>query len=95
VGQQNRYYIEFESTERHARLMAAAKLQGTYSTEHDDWFQPEDILAQMEAGDDLPGARAQARKVLPRALYGQARICKRTLDPETGLYDSEVVENIE
>lgn len=90
-----RYYLSWQSNEIYEKLEAAAKRDGTYSEDSDDWYQPEDLEKQRDAGETLPGARRLARGILEDAYFGTVEIHERIPDDEIpGSYDTRHVEEV-
>ncbi len=91
-----RYFLSWQSSKVYDRLEAAAKANGTYTEDSDDWYEPEDLEVQRDAGETLPGARRLARGALEDAYFGTVTIMERIADDEIpGSYDTRVVEDVE
>lgn len=73
----SRYYVEWESSEEHARLKARAIKRGTYTEDCDDWFEPADVLDIDDGFETLAAARRVAEQHAAESLYGEARIYER------------------
>jgi hypothetical protein len=93
----SRYTIEWDSQTKYAQLRRRAEADGTFSDNHEDWYDPTDIAEEMDAGDDLAQARLAAREVATTmAHYNQARISERVGIYQEGLFwDCREVREIE
>lgn len=93
-----RYYIEWDSEEVLDRLRKAAVKDGSYSDDHDDWYEPYDIVV-LEDATTLAAARRAAKSRLVDAHFGQVRLYERVGIEEVGIFwdyaHTKLVEEIE
>lgn len=94
-----RYQLAYPSTKIHAKLERLAKKDGTWSDQHDDWFQPEDVEEYLYVPGTLDEVRVVAKEIAADdALYGYVVIMELIPEYYAGirLSDSSVeVETVE
>jgi len=100
VSKPSRYFVEWEDLTYYRRLRRLAEANGSYSPDHDDWFNPIDIVDKIDAGDDIENARIGAKEIATTlSQYDQARIVERVdlRRDENGLWDwvEREVETVE
>ena len=72
-----RYFIEWESLELYNELERQAKEDGSYSPDHDDWYDPVDIQESLDIAD-VDSMRVDAREIaVTESLFAQVRIFER------------------
>ena len=98
VDRPSTYYLEWSSAEDHERLKKAAIADGSYSEDHDDWFEPPDISRTRDAGEDIDAARKLASSAMADSYYGEVNIYVRRGVHRVGAFwdydDSVLLETV-
>lgn len=80
-----RYVVEWDDADTFEQLKADAIECGDYSEDHDDWFEPHELVAHEDA-TTLKEARRLAKMHARTAHYGEARILERVGIVEVGAF---------
>jgi len=80
-----RYFIEWESHSLYELQRRNAEMDGSYSPDHDDWYDPADIQVSEDVTGAIEEVREEAKEIAAmRSLFDQASIMERVGIHQTG-----------
>lgn len=86
----SRFYVAFESIERYEALKAEALRDGSFSEDHEDWYEPPDLLAYADVGDDKAKAAKRAAKIVAqKSVYGTGELREKFIEWIEGIPSEE------
>lgn len=89
IDMTRRFVIQWDSDMLYEQVKKQAQEAGEYSDDHDDWFDPDEIVDQIELppGTTLQQATGRAKLIASKAKYGTAVLSELVDEDGTWLGD--------